>query len=351
MIRGTTARQSGTRSRLQSGMTLLCMLGAAALPALSGCGITAPDAAKSSTGSSTAAAGVVPDGAQLGLAWNGSDATLRPITGVPGSAQFGSSIVVAGNYGNAAYSAQSNAALLIDKANNLYLLATPSGQPALLTQGISAHASIAFSPLGSSAVVFTPGAAAATVVRGLPQQPLASQVPAGSAILGAAIGEAGTLLLATGSGSGVAISTVTAGGARTAVTAMGAYGGMAFVAGSEDFLLADAAANTLARVHNGAIQVVAAQTDGLNKPLAVAASLDGRWAVTANRSDGTLVRVDLTSGTPPARSSCSCSPTGLTPLNGNAVFELTAPGASSSWMIEADDPTPRVLFIPPPRHG
>jgi hypothetical protein len=271
---------------------------------------------------------------------------------VPGSAQFGASVVSPGSYSNAAYSAQGQVALIADNKGDLYLLSlTASSQPALLTQGIAQNSVMRFSPLGGYAIVYAPGASSATLISGLPKQPVASQVSAGAPIQAATVSDADTLLLATTAAGGIAINTITASAMRSSVATLAGFGGMVFLPGSEDILLADSVANTLARLHSGTLQMLATSKDGLNQPLAVAASLDNHWAVTANRADGTLVRVDLTSLTPSVRSTCSCSPAALLPLNGNAVFQLTAPGTAASWMIEADDLVPRVLFIPPVRRA
>jgi hypothetical protein len=317
---------------------------------LSGCGTSSPTM-PAAPGGTSASANAVQGGAQLGLAWSAADATLRPIIGVPGSAQFGSSVLPAGSYVNAAYSAHSQLALAIDKSGNLYVLLLSTAQPVLLTQGISPSAAIRFSPLGGYAVVYAPGAASATLISGLPAQPIASSLQAGSAIQAAAISDAGTALIATGTGAGISVTSITAGGTKSNLASLSGFGGMNFLAGSEDILLADSAANTLTRLHSGTPQILATAKDGLNQPLAVAASLDSHYAVTVNRADGTLVRVDLSAATPNVRSTCSCTPSTLTPLSGNAVFQLTAAGSSAAWMIEADDLVPRVLFIPAVRHS
>lgn len=338
----------------QAAQLIASLTGLWSLVLLGGCGISSPTSqnAAASAGSSSTAASVISEGAQLGLAWSAGDATLRPVIGVPGSAQFGASLVPAGSYANAAFSPQSQSALIVDNKSNLYLLVLPSTQPALLTQVGGPNATIVFAPLGGYAVIYSPGGSTLTVISGLPKQPIAAQIQAGAAIQAAAISDAGTTLIAAAAGNGgVAIASIPAAGAQTAVTTMGGYGGMAFLPASEDILLADSSANTLARLRNGTLQALASAKDGLNQPLAVAASLDSHWAVTANRADGTLVRVDLTMGTPTVRSTCSCSPSTLLPLTGNAVFELTPPGTSAAWMVEADDLVPRVLFIPPARHS
>jgi hypothetical protein len=171
-------------------------------------------------------------------------------------------------------------------------------------------------------------------------------------VQGAAISDAGTLLLATSASNGsVAVTAINAGGARTNLATLTGFGGMSFIAGSEDSLIADSAANTVARYHSGAAVTLATHANGLNQPFAVAASQDGHWAVAVDKADASLLRIDLTGATPPAQSTCACSPNQLSALSGNAVFELAAPAAAPGWMIEADSPTARVLFIPPARGG
>lgn len=298
---------------------------------------------------------MVAAGPQLGLVWNASDATLRPLTGVPGAASLGAPVFSPGAYSAAAWSRSSRSTLLIDPKGNLQLLTAGSSQPATLTSGVQSGASIVFAPRGSYAVVFTPGAKSALLVSGLTQQPAASTINAAAPIQAAAVSDQGTVAIASAGGSGaVTVTASSGGGSASTLASAGGFGGMAFLPGSEDLLVADSVANTLSRIHSGSATVLASSKDGLNRPLAVSASADARWAVTANHADGTLVRVDLTGATATSKSSCSCTPSQLTALAGNAVFELDAPGSGSGsgsgtapgWMIEADDTTPRVLFIP-----
>jgi hypothetical protein len=320
---------------------------------VSGCGSLSPHTGTSgSSGSGSASPAHVAGGAQLGLVWSPTDSTLRPLYGVPGASQLGAPIFPSGSYATAAFSAQTQTALLVDPKGNLQWMALPSLSPQTLAQGIPAGASIAFSPKGAYAVVYGPNAASVLTVSGLPQLPTANSVSTGAPVIAAAISDAGTLLLATSAGNNtVAINSTTSGGSRTAVATLNGYGGMTFLPGSEDILFADSAANTLSRYHGGSATVLATHATGLSQPFAVAASLDDRWAVAANRADASLLRVDLTGVVPPVQSTCACSPTQLSALSGNAVFELAAPATAPGWMIEADDPVARVLFIPPARSG
>jgi hypothetical protein len=288
----------------------------------------------------------------MGLIWNTGDSTLRTLVGVPGSTQLGPALFPVGAYAAGAFAPSTQTALLIDPKGDLQVMTLPSLVPSTLAQSISPSSVITFAPRGGYAAVFAPGSTSVLMVSGLPQAPALSTLIAAAAIRGAAVSDAGTLLLATGASSGaVNVTSISAGGARTSLASLGGYGGMNFIAGSEDSLIADAAANTLARYHSGVASVLATHANGLNQPFAVAASQDGHWAVTADQADGSILRIDLSGATGPAQSTCACSPTQLSSLSGNAVFELAAPATSPGWMIEADGPTSRVLFIPPVRGG
>lgn len=343
MVSKVTSCFGGLRPAHIAGLLCLGALG------LAGCGMH--DATPSSSSSASGVSASVSAGPQLGLVWNSSDATLRPLSGVPGAASPGAPLFSPGAYVAAAWSPSSRLALLVDAKGNLQLLTPGSTQPATLTRGVPTGASIVFSPRGNSAVVFGSGAHSLLLLSGLAQQPAATTVQAAGAIQGAAVSDQGTIAIAAGVAGAVQVTTATAAGAAASVGSLGGFGGMAFLPGSDDLVVGDSVANTLSRFHSGGLVALAAQKDGLHQPFAVGVSTDAHWAVTANRADGTLVRVDLTSVMAPGRSSCACTPSQLTSLAGNAVFEVSAPGAGSGsapgWMIEADDATPRVLFIPP----
>jgi hypothetical protein len=236
---------------------------------------------------------------------------------------------------------------LTDGHGNLTLLPSASQQPEVLAQGAPASAVIVFSPNGQRAALFAPDSSSAMIVTGLPNPSGVSTVNSASAIAAMAVSNDGSVLIASPGTAGVSITEIFPGGVRSTISSLAGFGGMSFLPGSDDFLLADSVKNTLLLVHNGTAKTLATQADGLNQPLAVAASANGQWAVTANSADGTLVRVNLTGAATPARALCTCSPSQLTPLAGNAVFELTQPGNSPSWLIDAGRNAPGVFFIPP----
>ena len=341
-----TLRSPGPRGAHISGVMCVVML------LFSGCGTYTPTSAgKGPSGSNTPSGTNISTGARMGLIWNPGDSTLRALVGVPGSAQLGPALFPANAYVAAAFAPLTQTALLIDPKGNLQIMTEPALLPSTVAQNISPKSVIAFAPRGGYAAVFAPGSTSVLIMSGLPQAPALSTVSAAGAVQGAAVSDAGTLMLATRGSSAVTVTSINTGGNRSSLVSLGGYGGMTFIAGSEDSLIADSAANMLVRYHSGVASVLATHTNGLNQPFAVAASQDGHWAVTADQTDGSILRIDLTGVTPAVQSTCACSPTQLSELNGNAVFELAAPAATPGWMIEADGATSRVLFIPPVRGG
>lgn len=346
-----SVRPSERISRIAS----LAGIAAITLCSITGCGTGSSNPSSTSQGSgasgssssNTAPAGNVSRGAQLGMVWSPSDKTLRPIVGVPGSSWLGASVVPAGAYEYAAYSSASGVALLTDSAGNLTLLSSPASQPVTLAQGAPTKASIVFSPSGTRAAVFAAGASSALLVSGLPSQPGVTPLHSTTAIQAMAIGDDGSVLIASPGSAGISVTQISSGGTRSTLASLAGFGGMALLPGSDDVLLADSARNTLVLLHNGTSKTLATQADGLSQPLAVAASADGLWAITANAADGTLVRVSLSGSATTTRALCACRPSELLPLAGNAVFELTQPGTSPSWLIDAGRKTPSVFFIPP----
>ncbi len=338
------------RGRLQ---VLLAGVTCVAILFVAGCGSSSIKSGLTGPGGTSTPGGTdVSKGAELGLVWNTSDSTLRELVGVPGATRLGPPLFPSGSYVTGAFAAQSQTALLIDPKGNLSVMTLPSQQPVTLVGSLAPSSQIAFSPHGAYAAIFASGSTSILLVTGLPQSPGASTVNSPTAIQAATVSDAGTLLVAASAGkTGVTVTSTTANGSRTPLATLGGFGGMNFVPGSEDALVADSSVNTVARYHNGTATTLANSANGVNQPFAVAASQDGHWAVAAGRADGSLLRIDLTGVTQPAQSACACSPTQLSALGGNAVFELAQPGSVPGWLIQADSPTARVLFIPAVRSG
>jgi hypothetical protein len=322
--------------------TLGVALCTAALGALCGCGSGVGLPAGSTPNTATPAAST--QGPQLGYFWNATDQTLRPILGVPGSSQVGQSVVAAGTYIAAAASPANSIAVLEEPDSSLDVMTLPSGQPVHVGGKVAvAGAQIRFSPSGKSAIVFAAGSTAIALIAGLPSAPSATIIASPTAVLDAAVSDAGSVAVAASSSTGVSIQI-----GATAVGNAGALGGLSFTSG-DDLLFADAAANTLTLVHNASskpspVQVPSAAL--LMTPAGLGVSQNGQWALVANSGEASAIRIDLTGQNAPLRIACNCTPALVTPLSGMGTFRITAPGAGALWAVDAGVSAPRSFFIP-----
>ena len=339
-----------THASPEMALAAMLLLGAA------GCGVS-----PSSSSGGGAAPIAATAGPQLGYIWNSSERSLRPILGVPGAAQIGQSVVPAGQYFNAA---TTNSIALLEDASGYSLMALPSGTPVRLSLPAPTSSTtinqLRLSPGGTSAVVFSPGAATLTLVTGLSLVNSAGtnqahSLTAPGVVSDAVVSDAGstavlvgqkvTLMSATGSTSNLA-------------TLAGSAAGLSFLAASaanpDDLLIADTAANTLTLVRSVASSPSSATLPTgtlLKTPAAVSASLSGHWAAVANSADASLVRVDLSGQAPAQKVACACQPTLITPLADDGYFRITGPPAQAQlipdplWIADATA-TPRTLFIP-----
>jgi hypothetical protein len=322
---------------------------------VAGCGVNTSTSGNSTHKSEpTVQATPAPTGSNLGYLWLCSDSTLRPIVGVPGSAHIDSPVLSDHVYTTAAVALRAQVALLEDNAGNLAVLQLNRGQePETVASGLPQGQQIGFAPAGRQAVAFVPGTKSIIRITGLPGQPQSSSL-AGSGVgslSAVALSDTGMLLLSYQLEDGTtSIVVIGAESAPTQLLALAHFGGMTFLSGGNDALISDSAKNALYLVHSvgpsATVEPLASAKDGLNEPNRVAASYDGHWAIVSNQGDSSLVRIDVTGATGAMRVSCSCIPTQLTPLAGNAVFQLTGPDNSPAWIVDASAILPKVYFIP-----
>jgi hypothetical protein len=311
---------------------------------LSGCGSGMNGVNVPSTPSAPLAA--VSNGPQLGYLWSASDDTLRPLLGVPGSSQFGQSVVTAGAYVYGAASARSSLALLESASGALSVMTVPQGSPQTIGGGtLKGATQIVFSPSGLNAVVYSAGATQALLLTGLSTTPQVQTVTASASVQAMAVSDNAQVATAYGSGP-VTVALLT--GNHASVASLSGFGGIAFLPGGSDLLMADSSTGLVTVVRNTATAPAAQSftSTSIKTPFAVGGSADGLWAVVANSADQSVVRIDLTGATTPVRIACNCQPAQLTAMTGNAVFALTAPGSSPTWAVDASSTVPRTVFIP-----
>ncbi len=291
----------------------------------------------------------VPGGAILGYFWSSNDGTLRPLLGVTGSAQVGQSIVASGAYVSGAASIPSGLGLVEDQKGYLFSLNLPSSRPTRIASGLPAPSQIVFSPQGADAIVYASGATSLTLISALNSQPQTTTIalPSGAKLLAAIVSDAGTVLVATQTAP-VAIDILSSGGALLPLSTVAQPGGMSFLPGVENVLIADRGKNALFLLENisTAATVQPLNAQGINLPVAVASSRDSRWAVVANGGDKNILRIDLKNGAAPSIVSCSCQATQLSSLAGSASFQLNELGSGPLWVADLSGSTPQLFFVP-----
>jgi hypothetical protein len=303
-------------------------------------------AGSSSSNPSLPASIAVSNGPQLGYVWDPTIKALRPILGIPGSSQLGQPVTTAGLYVTGAASAASAIGLLQETDGSIDSIALPSGTPVRIS-GVTAAAgtTILFAPSGQNAILLAPGSTSVTLLIALNGSPLAQVLTAPSTILTAAVSDTAQVAVAYGSGPRT-VSLLTGGGAQ--LLSLASVGGLSFLPKADDLLTADSSSGTVTLIRHTstapAQQTFTSST--IQSPIAIGASQDGNYALVANGGDTSVVRLDLSGASAPLRIACTCQPTQLSAFSGNAVFALTAPGVSTSWMVDASAATPQTLFIP-----
>lgn len=329
---------------LRSGL-LLAIAGILGCCSVTGCGSAAisplPSVAKPATGQLS--------GPVLGYVFSASDGTLRAILGVRGSAQMSASMVPAGVYVAGETSTAGSAALLEDGSGSLFAFELPSAQPIHVLDGLAPDSRIAFSASGTTAIAYAAGGSSIALITNLPGTPQVKTitVPAANALAAAVVSDAGAIAMASG-GSPMSVGTLSSAGAFSRVATVGALGGLNFIPGSDDLLLADSAANTASviRAVSTGPSLQTLTIAGMNQPVAIAASQDKKWAVVANGGDGGVLGVDLTSGSAAGKMVCACQPTQLSALADGGTFRVNALYGGPVWTIDLSNSAPQFLFVP-----
>ena len=326
---------------------------ATALAATLGCGNgVLPSVGGQSAAVPTASA----QGPQLGYLWLDADRTLRPILGVAGASQIGQSLVPAGTYIGAASNAAANIAILQDSDGSFDLMRLPSGSPASLSIQLPAAATIRISPSATSALLYSSGSSAATLITNLLSTPQSQTLKLAGPIVDSAVSDTGTVAAEYTQGSSLSLSVIPPSGRAVPLASPGAAGGLSFLPGRDDLLFADGAANsaTLVRSASSAPASSLVQTGTLLKsPSAVGVSGSGRWALVVNSAVNnsvssatqTLARIDLNTLTT-VSVPCACKPTEAAVLTDEGAFRVTNVKSGANWIVDASPSSPRTLFIP-----
>jgi hypothetical protein len=303
-------------------------------------------------------------GYTLGFVYDTRISALRPLSGIPGAAVLGAPLDTGtgGPIRNAYVAPRQNYAVALTDSGAVVVPFVSGTDPAVMTPlGIDSSAAgiVAFSPNGAAAALYSANEALIRIVTGLPGAPvLARSVPVG-AVSGAirllALSNDGAVLIAVthdnsaDSTSPDAVIMVANDGTPQNLTSSTHVSALQFAGDAHNLLLTDDSDDTLSIIQGlpdaGAYSVIADADSGISGPVALNTSSNGNIVVANGRTANILVLDSGGSqlGTYP----CLVTPTGLSRLNGNAVFLLNVISNDDPlWLFDGDSATPRVMFIP-----
>jgi len=270
----------------------------------------------------------------LGYVFDNNAKAIRMISGVPGAAGIDGAIALETAIDSAFVQSRARVAIANTKEGAVVLLQW-NGSPRLVSLGtaLSRVTQVTFSSSGDRAAI-SDGAAVEvwTGLTGDPSQ-TAEFVPDGG-VAALAIKPDGTVAAATQSGAILLLTD----GARTLATG-GDWTALTFLPNG-NLLAADGASQNLLLIPDGGDSSVVLHVD--QKPVALAASVDGTQAVVAAANSIMLVRLD---GSGASTVTCNCQASRLEPLAGNLVLQLVDPQSGSLLVLDGDGPEIRITTL------
>ena len=290
-------------------------------------------------------------GPVLGYLFDAQQGAFRPVWGIPGAATIGDPLLADVSVVAAEVSPSQDFALGIGAGGEVYKISlSPTGANGVAIDGVSGIDRIVISPTGSAAAAYDRQGRGAQLLTNLGGDPTVggtadlSSVP--GVLTGLAVNDAGTVILAaSASRDAGALSAVRPGDGASPIGAIGRALGLAFVAGTNDAVVADADRGEILSVRNvtggGEITVLASGSDGIEGPVAVAA--DNGVALAVSTSMGALITVPLGGGSV-TTTDCECQPTTVAAMNG--AYRLTSDLTSALILADVSGAEPRILFVP-----
>jgi len=290
-------------------------------------------------------------GPVLGYLFDSQQGNFLPVWGIPGAARIGDPLLADVSVVTAEVSPSQAFALGIGAGGEVYKISlSPAGAAGAAIDGLTGIDRVVISPSGSAAAAYDRQTGSAALLTNLGGDPTVggtadlSSVP--GVLTGLAVNDAGTVILAaSASRDAGALSAVRPGDAASPIGAIGRAVGLAFVAGTNDAVVADVDRGEILSVRNvtggGEIIVLASGSDGVEGAVAVGAANGSALAVST--SMGALITVPLGGGSVTI-TDCECQPTTVSAMNG--VHRLTSDLTSAIILADVTGADPRILFVP-----
>jgi len=287
-------------------------------------------------------------GPVLGYVLDREAAALRPVFGIPGAATLGPQLDLGGEIHRSTIAQEAGYALAaVGAERRVRLIRDLEGERSstLLADVPPEPEGMLLSPAGSAAALVYGDSVA--VVTGLPGAPVVSRTFERATLLAGAriwaISDDGAHLLLS---APEAVYLLDAEGGWRFLLSTGRTAAAAFLAGSAEVVIADAAWNRVAWIRaSGEVIPLAGDAEGILDPVAVGVSRDNRRVFVANAGSRAVAVLDLAGG-PASLVACQCELTGLERMQGNAVFRLSDPTADPMWVFDGDAREARVVFVP-----
>lgn len=340
---------------------------------------TAPVALTAEGGKAASQEGPI-RGPMLGYIFDPTSLGVRPLPGIPGASYVGNILPIGFTPEFVEVSPSHDYALGVEAGTgDVFVIDLRPAIPAaerltILNSGVGR---IFHSPLGKAVAFYYRQPKQVEILTGLPDQPsrlgridLAGMPGVLTALAVSDDGQTLAAAFSQGAISEGAISEGAISGGDSGALFVGSPGedlhrvgplgraaALSFLNDSQDLLVADIGRSEVVRIRNvkaGAEwTVLASRQDGLDQPIAVAASGDNSTAFAVSSADRRIARMPL-SGGPVEFVDCPCTPTGLNALASGSVFRLTSASSAPLYMLDARpqgdglSSQPRVLFIPAP---
>lgn len=281
----------------------------------------------------------------LGYLTSNSPVSVRPIAGAPGAVAVGDPIPLPADV-TQIFVAPGQRFGIVERAGagelgTLQLGISESGGEQSLPGAVAQADSVAFSPSGGVALLYSASMQLAQVVTGLP---LSGQVARsldltplnGIPVASLAVSDdAQTALIGVSGRTSGAVWSFASGQPPRQLMQLGVPSAIRFFAGKQDAVVADSAWQQVSLIRSAGLEIssrtLASAAQGLSNPSDVEISSDQQQVWVADTS-GSLLSIDLNSGAT-AVTDPSFPPAKLTRLSGQSVYLVTSQdnGSSGVW--------------------
>jgi hypothetical protein len=209
--------------------------------------------------------------------------------------------------------------------------------------------SIALSPTGSAAAFFSQSEGRIYAFSNLSQWPtLSGRFDVGGLGTLSAFGisdDARTAVFGVSDGNAGSVYLINAGQSPRLVASISHAAAIQFLRNSGGAVIADDVDNRIYELSDGQINAIAGAEDGIAAPAAIAISNDNQRVFVGNSGSGSVTTIGL-DGTGTRSMSCKCTLTGLQPMSGDSVFQMTDFSGGPILLFDGNSATPRMIFVP-----